>query len=87
VDAWWSLVRKHEAHLTVAEQVRALSGDAGVWSACAPAWRLVAAWVVGQRDQEHANVLRKRLHAVRGGAMPFFTRAQLPPSAHALWQV
>ena len=52
VDELWSFVRKKEAHLTVAEKVLALYGDAWVWIAFAPAWRLVAAFVVGKRDQE-----------------------------------
>jgi IS1 family transposase len=87
VDAWWSFVRKKAAPLTVAEKVLALYGDAWVWIACAPAWRRVAAFVGGKRDQEHANVLLKRLHAVSCGYILFFTSDQLPLSAHALWQV
>ena len=53
-------------------------GDAWVWIAFAPVWRLVAAFVVGKRDQEHANVLLKRLHAVSCEYIPFFTSDQLP---------
>jgi IS1 family transposase/transposase-like protein len=87
VDELWSFVRKKEAHLTVTEKVLALYGDAWVWIAFAPAWRLVAAFVVGQRDQEHANVLLKRLHAVSCGYIPFFTSDQLPHCAHALLHV
>jgi len=85
VDALWSFVRKKEAPLTVAEKVLALYGDAWVWIAFAPAWRLVAAFVGGKRDQEHANVLRKRRHAVSGGYIPFFTSDPLPHYAHVLW--
>ena len=62
-------------------------GDAWVWIAFAPAWRLVAICVVGKRDQEHANVLLKRLHAVSGGYIPFFTSDQPPHYAHALLHV
>jgi IS1 family transposase len=58
-----------------------------VWIAFAPAWRLVAAFVGGKRDQEHANVLLTRLQAVSCGYMPFFTRDPLPHYAHALLQV
>jgi IS1 family transposase len=53
--------------------VLALYGDAWVWIAFAPAWRLVAAFVVGKRDQESANVLLQRLQAVSCGCIPFFT--------------
>ena len=73
VDELWSFVRKKEAHLTVAEKVLTLYGDAWVWIAFAPVWRLVAAFVVGKRDQEHANTLLERLHAVSCGYIPFFT--------------
>ena len=65
VDELWSFVRKKEAHLSVAEKVLALYGDAWVWIAFAPEWRLVAAFVVGERDQAHANVLLERLHTVK----------------------
>jgi hypothetical protein len=50
--------------------VLARYGDAWVWIAFAPAWRLVAAFVVGKRDQEHANVLLERVQAVSGGYIP-----------------
>lgn len=78
VDELWSFVRKKEAHLSSAEKVLALYGDAWGWIAVVPAWRLVAAFVVGKRDQEHANDLLKRLHAVSCGYIPFFTSDQLP---------
>ena len=76
VDAFWSVVRKNEAHLTVAERVLALAGEAWVWMACVPAWRLGAACVVGNRDQESANVLLERRHAGRCGSMPCFPSEQ-----------
>jgi IS1 family transposase len=86
VDELWSFVRKKEAHRTAAEKVLALYGDAWVWIAFAPAWRLVAAFVVGKRDQEHANVLLKRLHAGSCGYVPFFTSDQLPHYAQRAWR-
>ena len=87
VDELWSFVRKKEAHLSAAEKVLALYGDAWVWIAFAPEWRLVAAFVVGKRDQAHANVLLERLPAVSCGYIPFFTSDQLPHYAHALLHV
>jgi IS1 family transposase len=87
VDELWSFVRKKEAHLSVAEKVLALYGDAWVWIAFAPEWRLVAAFVVGKRDQEHANVLLERVQAVSCGYIPFFPSDQLPHYAHALLHV
>jgi hypothetical protein len=87
VDELWSFVRKKEAHLTVAERVLALYGDAWVWIAFAPAWRRVATFVVGTRDQESATVRLQRLQAVSCGDMPFFTSDQLPHDTQALLQV
>jgi IS1 family transposase len=57
-----------------------------VWS-LAPAWRLVAAFVVGKRAQENAHLLLKRLRAVTCGSIPFFPSDQWPHYAHALLQV
>ena len=76
-----------EAHLPGAKLYCGTYGDAWVWIAFAPAWRLVAAFVGGKRAQEHANVLLKRLHAVSCGYIPFFTSDQLPHYAHALLHV
>ena len=86
VDALWSFVRKKEAHLTVAEKVLALYGEAWVWIAFAPAWRLVAALVVGKRDQAHANVLLERVQAVSGGSIPFEPASGRRPGPRAARQ-
>jgi hypothetical protein len=42
---------------------------------------------VGKRDQDNANVLLERLHAVSCGSIPFFTSEQLPHYARALLHV
>ena len=87
VDELWSFVRKKEAHLTVAERVLALYGDAWVWIAFVPAWRLVAAFCCGQTRSRERNVLLERLHAVSCGYIPFFTSDQLPHYSRALLRV
>ena len=87
VDELWSFVRKKEAHLTVAEKVLALYGDAWVWIAFAPTWRLVAAFVVGNATRSTLTMLLERLQAVSCGYIPFFTSDQLPHYAHALLHV
>jgi IS1 family transposase len=84
LDELWSFVRKKEAHLTPAEKVLTLYGDAWVWIAFAPEWRLVLAFVVGKREQAQANVLIDRLKAVTCGYTPFFTSDQLPHYPTAL---
>ena len=43
--------------------------------------------VVDKRNQNHANVLLERLHAVSCGYMPFFTSDQLPHYGRALLHV
>ncbi len=84
LDELWSFVYKKEKQLSSAEKVLALYGDAWVWIAFAPEWRLVLAWVVGKREQEQANRLIDRLKAVSCGYIPFFTSDQLPHYPKAL---
>jgi len=84
LDELWSFVRKKEGHLSPAEKVLALYGDAWVWIALAVPWRLVAAFVVGKRSQENADLLIERFKAVTCGFIPFFTSDQLPEYPHAL---
>ena len=84
LDELWSFVRKKEGHLTPTEKVLMLYGDAWVWTAFAPEWRLVPAFVVGKRVQENADLLIERLKAVSCGFVPFFTSDQLPHYPQAL---
>ena len=84
LDELWSFVRKKETHLTPAEKVLALYGDAWVWIAFAVSWRLVTAFVVGKRCQENADLLIERLQVVSCGFIPFFISDQLPAYPQAL---
>jgi IS1 family transposase len=59
-------------------------GDAWVWLAFAPIWRLVLAFVVGKRDQESANLLLDRVKDVTDDHILFFTSDQLPEYKDAL---
>lgn len=77
LDELWSFVRKKEGHLTAVEKIRMVYGDAWVWIAFAPEWRLVPAFVIGKRVQENADLLIERLKAVSCGHIPFFTSDQL----------
>jgi IS1 family transposase len=77
LDELWSFVHKKEAHLSSLEKIRMLYGDAWVWLAFAPEWRLVPAFVIGKRVQENADLLLERLKAVSCGYIPFFTSDQL----------
>ena len=84
LDELWSFVGKKEAHLTAIEKVLMLYGDAWVWIAFVPPWRLVAAFVIGKRVQENADLLIERLKAVSCGHLPLFTSDQLSHYAKAL---
>src|SRR5204862_309660 len=59
-------------------------GDAGIWLAVAPRWRLVLAFVVGKRTQPHADLLLQRVVAVTDAMIPFFTSDQLAEYPAAL---
>ena len=86
LDELWSFVYKKERRLTAAEKVLNHYGDAWVWIAFAPDWRLVLALVVGKREQAQANLLIEQLKAVSCGHIPFFTSDQLPHYPQALLQ-
>lgn len=84
LDELWSFVHTKERNLATAKRVCASYGDAWVWVAFAPVWRLVVAFVVGKRDQASANRLLERVAAVTDGRVPFFTSDQLAEYRTAL---
>ncbi len=84
LDELWSFVHTKEAHLPYAKLYSDTYGDAWVWLAFAPIWRLVLAFVVGKRDQESANLLLDRVKDVTDNHIPFFTSDQLPEYEDAL---
>ncbi len=61
LDELWRFVHTKEDHLDAATLWCDTYGDAWVWAAFAPVWRLVVAFVVGKRTQEHANLLLERV--------------------------
>jgi transposase-like protein/IS1 family transposase len=91
LDELWSFVHTQESHLAMAKRVCETSGDAWIWMAFAPVWRLVLAFVVGKRTQERANLLLHRVAHVTAQRLPLFTSDQLPeyrtPPAARLWTV
>lgn len=83
LDELWSFVHTKEANLAAAKVICETYGDAWVWVAFAPLWRMVVAFVVGKRTQENANLLLKRVQHISDGSIPFFTSDQLaayPPA-------
>lgn len=84
LDELWSFVHTKEDHLPGTKTYCATYGDAWVWVAFAPVWRLVLAFVVGKRTQENANLLLDRVVHVTDDHIPFFTSDQLPEYPPAL---
>jgi transposase-like protein len=77
LDELWSFVHTKERNLPYAKLYQDSYGDAWVWLAFAPVWRLVLAFVVGKRDQDHANLLLDRVAYVTDEQLPLFTSDQL----------
>jgi IS1 family transposase len=63
-----------------------LSGDAWVWIAFAPLWRLIVAFVIGKRTQTEADLLLSRVKHVTTADIPFLESDQLPEYRTALLQ-
>ncbi|KAF0250039.1 MAG: hypothetical protein FD167_550 [bacterium] len=76
LDELWSFVHTKEQHLESAKLICESYGDAWVWIAFAPLWRLVVAFVIGKRTQQQAALLLKRVRAVSDEHVPFFTSDQ-----------
>jgi IS1 family transposase len=89
-EIWHGLLRfggfvhTKEANLAAAKLICQTYGDAWVWVAFAPLWRMMVAFVVGKRTQENANLLLERVYHVSDGSIPFFTSAQLAAYPTAL---
>lgn len=84
LDELWSFVHTKERNLAVAKLFCETYGDAWVWIAFAPVWRLVLAFVIGKRNQPSANLLLARVAYVTDHHIPFFTSDQLPEYRTAL---
>jgi IS1 family transposase len=84
LDELWSFVHTKQDHLPAAKLYCETYGDAWVWLAFAPVWRLVLAFVIGKRTQASANLLLARLVQVTDDRIPFFTSDQLPEYKNSL---
>lgn len=84
LDELWSFVHTKDRNLATALHCCAEYGDAWIWLAVAPRWRLVLAFVVGKRTQAQANLLLERVVAVTDADIPFFTSDQLAEYPTAL---
>jgi len=84
LDELWSFVHAKERQLATAKRCCDSYGDAWIWLAFAPTWRLVLAFVVGKRTQASANQLLSRVVHVTDEHIPFFTSDQLAEYRSAL---
>jgi IS1 family transposase len=84
LDELWGFVHTKQRHLPFARLYHETYGDAWVWVAFAPVWRLVLAFVIGKRTQQSADLLRDRVLHVTDTHIPFFTSDQLPEYRRAL---
>ena len=80
----WGFVHTKQRHLPFARLYDETYGDAWVWIAFAPVWRLVLAFVLGKRTQQSADLLLDRVLHVTDTNLPFFTSDQLPEYRRAL---
>jgi len=87
LDELWTFIHKKEDHLTSLEKLAEVSGDAWVWIAFSPVYKLVPAWVVGKRTLHHARRLLFRLKSATDGHIPCFTSDALPHYGKALLEV
>jgi len=76
LDELWSFVHTKQHQLPFARLYDDTYGDAWVWVAFAPVWRLVVAFVIGKRTQQSANLLLDRVLHVTDAHVPFFTSDQ-----------
>jgi len=84
LDELWTFVYKKEDQLDPIEQLLSVYGDAWVWIAFSPVFKIVPAWLVGKRTLRDARKLIFRLKSATDGHIPFFTSDELPHYAEAL---
>jgi IS1 family transposase/transposase-like protein len=87
LDELWTFIYKKEEHLDPVEQLLGHYGDAWVWIAFSPVFKLVPAWHVGARTLRDARKLIFSLKSATDGHIPFFTSDELPHYADALLDV
>ena len=76
LDELWSFVHTKPHRVPCARLSDETYGEAWVWGALAPVWRLVLAFVRGQRTPKRADVLLERVLHVTDAPMPFLISDQ-----------
>jgi IS1 family transposase len=73
LDELWSSVHTKQHHVPFARLYDETYGDTWVWVAFALVWRLVLAFVIGQRTHKSTALLLERVLHVTEAPIPFFT--------------
>ena len=87
LDELWSFIHTKQENLPGAKDYVETYGDAWVWLALAPVWRLVLGFVIGKHDPTHADRLVAQVAWVTDQTVPFFTSDQWPAYTQALLNV
>jgi hypothetical protein len=89
LDELWSFVHTKDQNLPTARHWCETYGDAWVWVAFVPKWRLVVGFVVGQRTPAQANLLLERVVYVTDDHVPLLYQRPMaglsPRLAPCLW--
>jgi len=83
-DELWSVVQTTQDHRLVADLSCEPCGDAWGWRAFAPVWRVVVAFVIGNRPQANANLLLARGVPVTDDPLPVCTSEQCPADKNSV---
>ncbi|QQS54132.1 MAG: helix-turn-helix domain-containing protein [Candidatus Competibacteraceae bacterium] len=84
LDELWSFIHTKQENLPGAKEYVETYGDAWVWLAFAPVWRLILGFVIGKHDQTQADRLVEQVASVTDETVPFFTSDQWPAYTQAL---
>ncbi len=88
VDELWTFVYKKEKTLSAWEKMHTEYGDTWIWTVVDPVHKLVLAFLIGDREEEEAEgVLRKLMATLVEGCLPLLTSDSLPHYAQAILKV
>lgn len=87
LDELWSFIHTTPENLPGAKDYVETDGDAWVWLAFAPVWRLVLGFVIGKHDPTSADRLLEQVAWVTDDTVPFFTSDQWPAYPQGLLNV
>lgn len=87
LDELWGFIHTKQENLAGAKEYLDTYGDAWVWLAFAPVWRLVLGFVIGHHDQTQADRLVEQVAWVTDDTIPFFTSDQWPTYPPALLKI